>query len=275
MTFLGCLDNRGLVTSLGHLALRLPLDPRRAVTVIKAAEIKLSVVWEISAVLSLLEEGNLRFRPDDRRSWADLIRASFADSTGDHMALFHMFRAYNKKEATSSKPQLEHWCDQHFLNSSALTAVSETWHDVGRVLRGADESVNLKRIPDNDLHAQADQISAFFRKMLLNSSFLNVAVYEKGDTYRTLAENQPSLVHPSSALPQGLWDFVIYDEFADVSSKPYLYGVTGIDPRWLCEVPAAAAYMKELMADPGKKNFFSIQQLAKVRDQFKKNTSTA
>ena len=47
------------------------------------------------------------------------------------------------------------------------------------------------------------------KKMLLQSFFLNVAVYEKDDSYRTLEENQPALIHPSSALANGGWDFVI------------------------------------------------------------------
>lgn len=222
-----------------------------------------------------MEEPDLWLRPDDRRSWADLVRASFADIAGDHVVLIHMFRAYHDKKSTLSKPQLQEWCEEHCVNLRAMTAATETWDSIGPILRDAGESVHAEKIPADRLRARVDDISAFFRKMLLHSSFLNVAVYEKGDTYRTLAENQPVLVHPSSALPVGLWDFVIYDEFADMSSKPYLYGVTAILPQWLFEIPAAAAYMEELLVDPTRKGFFSIKQLAMVRDQFKQNNSTA
>ncbi len=100
-----------------------------------------------------------------------------------------------------------------------------------------------------------------------------VATAEAGDTYHTLAENQPGLIHPSCALRGLIWDF-IYDEFADLSSKPYFYGVTGIEPQWLFEVAPASAYVAELLiADLAKKNFFTVKQLELVRDALKPSST--
>lgn len=163
-------------------------------------------MWEISAVLSMREEGSIWLRPEAHSSYADLIRASFADATGDHMTLLHAFRAYVGEAEKLSKLKdlsqaeycrhLEHWCDQHAINFTAIEAANETLLGIGSILREADKSLKLGPIPSDALAARADELSAFLRKMLLQSSFLNVAVHEKDDTYRTLAENQPGLIHP-------------------------------------------------------------------------------
>ena len=191
------------------------------------------------------------------------------------MAWLYMFRAYKDKEKVSSESQLENWCDQRAISFSAMTAANKTWNTVGRVLRDANDSLHMDKIPADSMRARAAGISIFFRKMLLHSSFLNVAVYEKGQTYRTLSENQPGLIHPSSMLRTGTWDFVIYEEFTDTSSKAYFCGVTGIDPQWLFGVPEAAAYMEELLADPTKKNFFAVKQLVNAKERCKHNSYTA
>lgn len=76
-------------------------------------------------------------------------------------------------------------------------------------------------------------------------------------------------------LADATWDFVIYDEFVDVSLKPYFYGVTGIEPQWLFEVAAASAYVEKLLADPTKKNFFTVKRLALVRTRFERGKPVA
>ena len=228
----------------------------------------------MAAVLSLMEEGDLWHRYAGRHNW-DAFRDSFTDNTGDHMAWLYMFRAYKDEGNVSSASQLENWCDQRAIKFSAMTAASDTWNNVGRILRHAKASLHMEKIPADRIDARRAEISIFFRKMLLHSSFLNIAVYEKGNTYRTLSENQPGLVHPSSTLIVGTWDFVVYEDFIDTSSKPYFCGVSGIDPQWLFEVPEAAVYMEELLADPHKKNLFAIKKLVDAKAKCMQNSSTA
>ncbi len=44
---------------LGRMTMKLPLEPRRAIPIIKASQTNPSVVWEIAAVLSMMEEGDI------------------------------------------------------------------------------------------------------------------------------------------------------------------------------------------------------------------------
>ncbi|KAJ0960958.1 hypothetical protein J5N97_001170 [Dioscorea zingiberensis] len=53
--------------------------------------------------------------------------------------------------------------------------------------------------------------------------------------YRTIVENQPVYIHPSSALFQRQPDWVIYHELV-MTTKEYMREVTVIDPKWLVEL---------------------------------------
>ncbi|RZS07288.1 hypothetical protein BHM03_00038110 [Ensete ventricosum] len=65
--------------------------------------------------------------------------------------------------------------------------------------------------------------------------------------YRTLVENQPVYIHPSSALFQRQPDWVIYHELV-MTTKEYMREVTVVDPKWLVEL--APRFYKS--ADPTK-----------------------
>jgi len=53
--------------------------------------------------------------------------------------------------------------------------------------------------------------------------------------YRTVVENQPVYIHPSSSLFQRQPDWVIYHELI-MTTKEYMREVTLIDPKWLVEL---------------------------------------
>lgn len=65
--------------------------------------------------------------------------------------------------------------------------------------------------------------------------------------YRTIVENQPVNIHPSSALFQRGPDWVIYNDVV-ITTRAYMREVTIIDPKWLVEL--APRFYKS--ADPTK-----------------------
>ena len=72
------------------------------------------------------------------------------------------------------------------------------------------------------------------RKAIIAGFFFHAARKDPQEGYRTLTENQPVCIHPSSALFQRQPDWVIYHELV-MTTKEYMREVTVIDPKWLAE----------------------------------------
>lgn len=85
------------------------------------------------------------------------------------------------------------------------------------------------------------------RKAITAGFFFHAARKDPQEGYRTLVENQPVYIHPSSALFQRQPDWVIYHELV-MTTKEYMREVTVIDPKWLVEL--APRFFK--VADPTK-----------------------
>lgn len=85
------------------------------------------------------------------------------------------------------------------------------------------------------------------RKAICAGFFFHAARKDPQEGYRTLVENQPVYIHPSSALFQRQPDWVIYNELV-MTTKEYMREVTVVDPKWLVEL--APRFFK--VADPTK-----------------------
>lgn len=85
------------------------------------------------------------------------------------------------------------------------------------------------------------------RKAITAGFFFHAARKDPQEGYRTLVENQPVYIHPSSALFQRQPDWVIYHELV-MTTKEYMREVTVVDPKWLVEL--APRFFK--VADPTK-----------------------
>ena len=64
---------------------------------------------------------------------------------------------------------------------------------------------------------------------------MHAAHKDPQEGYKTVIEQQPVYVHPSSSLYQRQPDWVIYHELV-LTTKEYMREVTAIDPRWLVEL---------------------------------------
>lgn len=85
------------------------------------------------------------------------------------------------------------------------------------------------------------------RKAIAAGFFFHAARKDPQEGYRTLVENQPVYIHPSSALFQRQPDWVVYHELV-MTTKEYMREVTLMDPKWLVEL--APRFFK--VADPTK-----------------------
>ncbi|KAI3835524.1 hypothetical protein MKX03_032070 [Papaver bracteatum] len=208
---LGALDEEGLLTKLGRKMAEFPLDP--PMCKILLASVDLGCSDEILTIIAMIQTGNIFYRPREKQAQADQKRAKFFQPEGDHLTLLAVYEAWKVKN--SSGP----WCFENFIQSRSL-----------------------RRAQDLDVVCAGKNFSKI-RKAIAAGSFFHAARKDPQEGYRTLVENQPVHIHPSSAQP----DWVIYHELV-MTTKEYMREVTVIDPKWLVDL--APRFFKA--ADPTK-----------------------
>ncbi|KAJ4744922.1 hypothetical protein LUZ62_058708 [Rhynchospora pubera] len=225
---LGALDEEGLLTKLGRKMAEFPMEPPLSKMLL--ASVDLGCSDEILTIIAMITTGNIFYRPREKQAQADQKRAKFFQPEGDHLTLLAVYEAWKAKNFSGP------WCFENFVQSRSLR-------------RAQDVRKQLLTIMDR---YKLDVVSAGrnftkIRKAITAGFFFHAARKDPQEGYRTLVENQPVYIHPSSALFQRQPDWVIYHELV-MTTKEYMREVTVIDPKWLVEL--APRFFKS--ADPTK-----------------------
>jgi ATP-dependent RNA helicase DHX8/PRP22 len=233
---LGALDDEGLLTRLGRKMAEFPLEPSLSKMLIMSAEIGCSE--EILTVVAMLSVESPFYRPKEKAAQADMKKAKFNQAEGDHLTLLAIYEAW--KASKFSNP----WCYENFLQARAMR-------------RAQDVRKQLVTILDR---YRMDIVSAGknftkVRKCIVAGFFTNAAKKDAQDGYKTMVENQPVYIHPSSALFNKNPEWVIYHELV-LTTKEYMRNVLTIDPKWLTEL--APNFYKQ--GDPTKLSKAKKQQ---------------
>ncbi|CAN6452534.1 unnamed protein product [Victoria cruziana] len=225
---LGALDEEGLLTKLGRKMAEFPLDPPLSKMLL--ASVDLGCSDEILTIIAMLQTQNIFYRPREKQAQADQKRAKFFQPEGDHLTLLAVYEAW--KANNFSGP----WCFENFVQSRSLR-------------RAQDVRKQLLTIMDRyklDVMSAGKNFTKI-RKAICAGFFFHAARKDPQEGYRTLVENQPVYIHPSSALFQRQPDWVLYNELV-MTTKEYMREVTVVDPKWLVEL--APRFFK--VADPTK-----------------------
>ncbi|KAF3321112.1 putative pre-mRNA-splicing factor ATP-dependent RNA helicase [Carex littledalei] len=225
---LGALDEEGLLTKLGRKMAEFPLEPPLSKMLL--ASVDLGCTDEILTIIAMITTGNIFYRPREKQAQADQKRAKFFQPEGDHLTLLAVYEAWKAKNFSGP------WCFENFVQSRSLR-------------RAQDVRKQLLTIMDR---YKLDVVSAGknftkIRKAITAGFFFHAARKDPQEGYRTIVENQPVYIHPSSALFQRQPDWVIYHELV-MTTKEYMREVTVVDPKWLVEL--APRFYKS--ADPTK-----------------------
>ncbi|CAM6098024.1 unnamed protein product [Calypogeia fissa] len=225
---LGALDEEGLLTKLGRKMAEFPLDPPQSKMLL--ASVDLGCSDEILTIISMLQAQNIFYRPREKQAQADQRRAKFFQPEGDHLTLLAVYEAWKAKNFSGP------WCFDNFVQSRSLRRAQ----DVRKQLLSVMDRYKLDVV-------SAGKNFTKIRKAICAGFFFHAARKDPQEGYRTLVENQPVYIHPSSALFQRQPDWVIYHELV-MTTKEYMREVTLVDPKWLVEL--APGFFK--VADPTK-----------------------
>ncbi|KAL2643858.1 hypothetical protein R1flu_011445 [Riccia fluitans] len=225
---LGALDEEGLLTKLGRKMAEFPLEPPLSKMLL--ASVDLGCSDEILTIISMLQAQNIFYRPREKQAQADQKRAKFFQPEGDHLTLLAVYEAWKAKNFSGP------WCFENFVQSRSLRRAQ----DVRKQLLSIMDRYKLDVV-------SAGKNFTRIRKAICAGFFFHAGRKDPQEGYRTLVENQPVYIHPSSALFQRQPDWVIYHELV-MTTKEYMREVTLVDPKWLVEL--APRFFK--VADPTK-----------------------
>ncbi|KAB5524186.1 hypothetical protein DKX38_021935 [Salix brachista] len=225
---LGALDEEGLLTKLGRKMAEFPLDPPLSKMLLGSVDLGCSD--EILTIIAMIQTGNIFYRPREKQAQADQKKAKFFQPEGDHLTLLAVYEAWKAKNFSGP------WCFENFVQSRSLRRAQ----DVRKQLLSIMDKYKLDVV-------SAGKNFTKIRKAIAAGFFFHAARKDPQEGYRTLVENQPVYIHPSSALFQRQPDWVIYHELV-MTTKEYMREATVIDPKWLVEL--APRFFK--VADPTK-----------------------
>jgi len=225
---LGALDDEGLLTRLGRKMAEFPLEPNLSKMLLFSVDLGCSD--EILTITALLSVENPFFRPKDRQGQADMRKAKFHQAEGDHLTLLAVYKGW--ETAKFSNP----WCFENFVQARSMR-------------RSQDVRKQLVTIMDRyklDILSAGSNYKTIC-KAITAGFFTNAAKKDPQEGYRTLVDQNPVYIHPSSALFNKNPEWVIYHELV-LTTKEYMRNIMVIDAKWLTEL--APAFYK--VADPNK-----------------------
>jgi ATP-dependent RNA helicase DHX8/PRP22 len=213
---LGALDEEGLLTRLGRKMAEFPLDPPVSKTLIASVDIGCSE--EVLTIIGMLSAQNIFYRPKEKQGQADQKKAKFHQPEGDHLTLLAVYEGW--KAAKFSNP----WCFENFIQARSMRRAQ----DVRKQLVAIMDRYKLDLV-------SAGRDYTKIQKAICSGFFFHAARKDPQEGFKTIIEQQPVFIHPSSCLFQHQPDWVIYHELV-LTTKEYMREVTHIDPRWLVEL---------------------------------------
>lgn len=225
---LGALDEEGLLTRLGRKMAEFPLEPNLSKMLILSVDLGCSE--EILTITAMLSVENPFYRPKDKQAQADMRKAKFHQPEGDHLTLLTVYKGW--EASRFSNP----WCFENFVQARSMK-------------RAQDVRKQLVTIMDRYrlLLVSAGKDYRIISKAITAGFFTNAAKKDPQEGYRTLVDQNPVYIHPSSALFNKNPEYVIYHELV-LTTKEYMRNIMVIDAKWLTEL--APAFYKP--ADPNK-----------------------
>lgn len=212
---LGAIDKHGkLADPLGVNMSELPTDPMIAKMLLSSGDFGCSE--EILTIAAMLQIQNVFVSPSKQKAAADNAKRKFSVYEGDHITLLNVYEAFVKFKKSSK------WCHENFLNYKGLCHAVKIREQFKKLL------LQFK-VPLGSCDGDIDSIC----QCIVSGFFANAARLHPSGSYRTVRDDHPLYIHPTSVLytetpPQ----WVIYHEVLQ-TSKEYMRDITKIDPSWL------------------------------------------
>lgn len=211
---LGALDDRGELSPLGKQMSSYPVDPTLAKMLIAALDY--SCTQDMIAVISLLSVDTIFFTPNDKKEEAVEMRKKFMHSDGDILTWLNVLKGYEDVNGDAE------WCRKNFINVRNLK----------QVLAIRTQLTNHLVRQNIPLNSSFSTSTTPILLSLLSGLFMNVAILQPDNTYKTLIGNHTVHIHPSSALFGKRHKCLCYTELV-LTSRVYMRGISVVELGWI------------------------------------------
>ncbi|KAJ9595956.1 hypothetical protein L9F63_012849, partial [Diploptera punctata] len=205
-----------VLTSVGRQMSLFPLDPRFSKILLSAKDY--GCLEEILSVVALLTSESVLHVPSSKREQAVAAHRKFVSTTGDHLALLNIYKAY------STVNKKKEWCHENFLNARNLAYASDVRSQLAELCRKF-------KITSSSCGQDTEQV----RKCLLTGLYMNIAELQRDRHYLTWGSREVVAIHPSSFLFTSQPQCVVFTEVVQ-TGRCYLRLVSQVDPQWLTDI---------------------------------------
>lgn len=214
-------DNANLTEPLGVQMAEFPVNPMLSKMLLSSGRFECSE--EACTLAAMLQVENVFFSVSHKKKEAARAKLRFSVYEGDHLTLINVYRAFLSSKKSSK------WCHVNFLNYKALCRVERIRNQFVSLLKRYN--VPIVSCGDND---------EAIRKCIVTGFFANVAKYHPSGEYRSIRNNHPLHLHPTSVLaterkPPKL---LVFHEVL-CTSKDFMRDVTVIKLQWLLELASS------------------------------------
>ncbi|XP_077206184.1 putative pre-mRNA-splicing factor ATP-dependent RNA helicase DHX32 isoform X2 [Paroedura picta] len=226
LDYLAALDNDGNLSEYGIIMSEFPVDPQLSKSILASCEF--DCVEEMLTIAAMVTApGCFVNPPQGTEEIAVTCRQKFLHPAGDHFTLINVYKAY-KEACTNAISQyygIEKWCQDYFLNCSALRIAEAIRTELVDIMRRIELPISA---PAFGLNENVLGI----KKALLSGYFMQIARDVDGSgNYLMLARKQVAQIHPlsiyynSSRIPE----WVVFHEFS-ITENNSIKIITAVSP---------------------------------------------
>lgn len=219
----------------GHMASRCPLDPIWFHAIEEGA--KLGCAMDIVDIAAICTSQRSIFASEPKHQpLVDEMRRILTPFPSDHLALANIFEMYMHERSVNMETpgySLAAWCKRHFLDKAGLDEARLTIAGMGHFLKSIAKFLPTRATLRNKTAVP---------KALARGLCTQIAIANGGgNEYRTVHEDVPGLLAPTSSLLKDENQWIVYSKLSMVGNKVLMGTASAIDPEWLVDL----AYFKE------------------------------
>jgi len=253
------IEEKPVLSEIGRLMARLPLDPRTARMIIEA--MKRGCLGEILIITAALSIVDPRERPQEKAAQADQMHGRFKDPASDFASLLRIWNIYHETAGRDkSQGQLRKFCRDHFLSyrrmrewqdlhRQLLVIVAEEMKqrrnrerkhdqiDGGELQRNAASEFNLVPAPPTltkEKSPPGEEKYATIHKAILSGLLSGIATKKEKNIY-TAPKGKEAMIFPGSGLFKRGGQWIVAAEWVE-TSRLYARTAAMIEPEWIEEV---------------------------------------
>ncbi|THU78991.1 P-loop containing nucleoside triphosphate hydrolase protein [Dendrothele bispora CBS 962.96] len=224
---LGAINQKKELTPLGREMAAFPLEPVYSRAVVASKE--LGCTSEVLIIVSVLSASSKLFTDSsEHRDAISESRRKFRHSSGDHLTILNVYKAYQDITKSESKSGRKAWCKKHFLNERALLEAGE----IREQLVGTCQRAGIDPKAEGGEGKEEEVIKSLAHGLVANTAFL-----QPDGSYKQVMGQSVVKIHPSSTLSERKTPTIMYDELV-YTNQIYARGVTSINKGFLAGLGA-------------------------------------